>query len=298
MMCKSEKTFSLPSFSSCLTILIFFFSCSQSLAQSSVWLVTKGDNKVYLGGTIHMLRPADYPLPGEYQTAYADADSLFFETDIDAMNKPETQRAALQKLMYTDGRTLEAVLNDEAYNALSQYIEKVGLPMMLLQNMKPGMLMSTLELLEFQILGFTPQGVDAHFHQRASVDGKAIGFFETVEVQVAILAEMGKGEESDFVLLSLRDLERIENDIESIIDDWRSGNAELLMQHFVADMKEATPDVYQSLLEDRNDNWMPEIEAMLDDADTEFVLVGVAHLIGQDGIVQQLRGRGYQIEQL
>lgn len=281
-----------------LAVLLLCLSGSQCLAQSSVWLATNGDSKVYLGGTIHMLRASDFPLPSEFDVAYAAADSLYFETDIDAMNNPATQLGLLQQVMYSDGRTLETVLNQEAYAVLSDYTATLGLPMMLLQNMKPGMLVSTLELLEFQKLGFTPQGVDVTFHERAKSDGKAIGSFETVQEQIGFLADMGEGEESEFILLSLRDMEKIETDIESMIRIWRNGDADSLMDLFVDDMKESTPAVFQMMLRDRNNNWLPEIESMLNDQGTEFILVGVAHLIGQDGLVQQLQSRGYQVEQL
>jgi len=286
------------SFKLFLTSLCLLLFSVDSLAQSSVWLATKNGNTVYLGGTIHMLRADDYPLPPEFETAYAEADSLYFEIDIDQMNDPVAQLGMLQRLMYTDGRTLQTVLNNEAYSTLTDYVAKFGMPMLMLQNMKPGMLMSTLELVEFQTRGFTPDGVDMHFHQRAKADGKTIEAFETIDEQIGFIENMGEGEESEYVLLSLRDLEKIDDDIESMVSIWRNGEADDLVELFVEDMEETIPGVYQTLLLDRNNKWMPTIEAMFNDSDTEFILVGVAHLVGEDGLVQHLRNRGYQVNQL
>jgi len=286
------------SFKLFLTSLCLLLFSVDSLAQSSVWLATKNGNTVYLGGTIHMLRADDYPLPPEFETAYAEADSLYFEIDIDQMNDPVAQLGMLQRLMYTDGRTLQTVLNNEAYSTLTDYVAKFGMPMLMLQNMKPGMLMSTLELVEFQTRGFTPDGVDMHFHQRAKADGKTIEAFETVDEQIGFIENMGEGEESEYVLLSLRDLEKIDDDIESMVSIWRNGEADDLVELFVEDMEETIPGVYQTLLLDRNNKWMPTLEAMFNDSDTEFILVGVAHLVGEDGLVQHLRNRGYQVNQL
>ena len=58
------------------------------------------------------------------------------------------------------------------------------------------------------------------------------------------------------------------------------------------------PDIYQSLLVDRNNNWLPQIEAMFDSKDTEFVLVGALHLVGKDGLLQRLEAAGYKVTQL
>lgn len=280
-----------------IAIMVLLLGAVQAPA-SPVWVASNGDNTVYLGGTIHMLRESDYPLPDPFYTAYAAADVLVFETDISVMDQPGAQMGMLQQLMYTDGRTLQTVLNDEAYTALTDYVAGLGLPMMMLQNMKPGMLMSSLEVMAFQQLGFMPQGVDLYFYERAGSDGKDIDYLESVQQQVEFVAELGEGEESDYVLLSLSDLEELEVDIDGMVETWRQGDSALMMESFVDDMQESAPDSYELLLSGRNTEWMTQIEAMLADSDTEYVLVGVAHLLGEDGLVEMLRARGYRVNQL
>ena len=269
-----------------------------SYADSSVWRVTSGSNSLYLGGTVHLLRPTDYPLPQEYEQAYADSDELYFETDIASMNDLAVQAQMLQQLTYTDGRSLATVLNEEAYQALSEYTSGVGLPLNLLESFKPGMIVSTLQVLEFQKLGFTPQGVDAYFNSRAMGEAKAIGALETIQEQIGFLAAMGEGNESEFILLSLGDLEQTQEVMEDMIRAWRNGDSAALEDLFVDEMRQQSPELYDSLLKQRNLRWMPQIEAMLDDNDTEFVLVGAAHLIGPEGLVTLLRQAGYQVTQL
>jgi len=147
-------------------------------------------------------------------------------------------------------------------------------------------------------MGFTPQGVDMHFNAKAVADGKYIGQFETIQEQIGFLAAMGEGNESEFILLSLKDLEQTDDLMVQMLAAWRSGNAAELTKLFVDDMRNEAPEIYQSLLLERNLNWLPDIEAMLGDADTEFVLVGAAHLIGPEGLVVMLEEKGYQVGHL
>ncbi len=269
-----------------------------SAADTSVWAVTSGSNTVYLGGTVHLLRPSDYPLPPEYEEAYNASSEIYFETDVSSLTDLSVQAQMMQQLTYSDGRTLRTVLNDEAYTALSETVAEFGLPLAMLETFKPGLLVSTLQVLAFQRMGFTPQGVDTFFDTRAMGDGKSRGQLETVQEQIGFLAAMGEGNESEFILLSLSDLETIETDMEGMLSAWREGNAGELNDLFVAEMQAEAPEVYQSLLVDRNLKWIPQIEAMFSDGDTEFVLVGAAHLIGRDGLLQLLRNKGYSIRQL
>lgn len=267
-------------------------------ADSSVWAISSSGNTLYLGGTIHMLRPSDYPLPEEYEQAYQDSSKIYFETDLNAMNELSVQTRMLQQLTYTDGRSLKTVLNAEAYSALAEYAATLGMPLMMLEQFKPGMVVSTLQVLTFQGLGYTPQGVDSYFNTRAMGDAKTLGQFETIEQQIGFLAAMGEGNESEFVLLSLRDLEETEELMEEMIQAWRTGDNRKLAEMFVDDMKAEAPELYDSLLLQRNLNWIPQIEQLLRDGSTEFVLVGAAHLVGDQGLLALLAAKGYQIRQL
>ena len=147
-------------------------------------------------------------------------------------------------------------------------------------------------------MGFTPQGVDAFFHTRAVGDGKAEGQLETVQEQIGFIAAMGEGNESEFILLSLKDLAETGDVMEDMIGAWRSGDAEGLSELFVEEMKVEAPALYDTLLLQRNLKWVPQIDSMLQDADTEFVLVGAAHLVGENGLLDLLSQKGYEINQL
>ena len=279
-------------------VCLFLLSFSQAKADTSVWSVRSGDNVIYLGGTVHLLRPADYPLPGEFEEAYQASSELYFETDIASMSDLSVQAQMLQQLTYGDDKSLSSILSDEAYAALSIYTATAGLPIAMLNKFKPGLLISTLQILVFQSMGFTPQGVDAFFHTRAVGDGKAEGQLETVQEQIGFIAAMGEGNESEFILLSLKDLAETGDVMEDMIGAWRSGDAEGLSELFVEDMKVEAPALYDTLLLQRNLKWVPQIDSMLQDADTEFVLVGAAHIVGENGLLDLLSQKGYEINQL
>ncbi|HIF75085.1 MAG TPA: TraB/GumN family protein [Porticoccaceae bacterium] len=186
-------------------------------ADSSVLKITSGENTVYLGGTVHLLRPSDYPLPEEYEQAYQESAVLVFETDISSMNDLSIQAETLKQLTYTAGQSLDTVLNDEAYNALSEYIATISIPMAMIEQFKLGVIISMLQFLEFQKIGFTPQGVDAYFNIRAMSDAKTLEELESLEEQIGFLAAMGEGNENEFILLSLSDLDETAEVMEDMI---------------------------------------------------------------------------------
>ncbi len=278
----------------CLGLIVL----APAVADTSVWSVSSGERTVYLGGTVHLLRPGDYPLPVEFEQAYQASSELYFETDISSMNSLAVQAQMLQQLAYNDEQSLKTVLNEKAYSALAEYTAGAGLPLVMLEKFKPGLLISTLQVLQLQSMGFTSQGVDVSFNTRAIADAKALGQLETVQQQINFIAAMGENNESEFILLSLRDLKETDELIEEMIRAWRSGDNLTLAEMFVDDMKSEAPELYDLLLLQRNLKWIPQIEQMLKDADTEFVLVGVAHIVGENGLLDLLTGKGYEIKQL
>lgn len=282
--------------SGCLVCVAILSSIAS--ADSSVWQIQSEDHTIYLGGTVHLLRATDFPLPDEYAQAYAASSKLIFETDLNSMNDLSVQAKLLQKLSYSGDKSLKTVLNEEAYSELVAYTSNIGLPFAMLEKFKPGMIVSMLQVMEFQRIGFTPQGVDAYFNTLAMADGKPLGQLETIDDQIGFLASMGDGNESEFILLSLKDLEDTVDVMDEMIKAWRAGDNDALSELFVADMLEQAPEIYDSLLKQRNLNWQPQLKSMLESPEVEFVLVGAAHLVGPDGLLALLKARGFQVSQL
>lgn len=293
----AHKRFASPLRAGVLALLCLFTGQS-ALAQSAVWVATSGAEKVYLGGTVHLLRPADYPLPEPFEKAYQDSSALYFETDISGMSDFAVQARMMQELLYSDGRTLQTVLDAPTYAALAAHVSTTGLPMQMMERFKPGMLVSTLQVIEFQKMGFTPQGVDAYFNSRALGDGKQVGELESIDDQIGFIANMGEGHESEFVRASLDDMKEIETAMEQMIVAWRSGDNATLEALFVADMKEEYPALYEALLVRRNTAWIDIIETLFENEGNEFVLVGAAHLVGEDGLLSLLEQKGFEISRV
>jgi uncharacterized protein YbaP (TraB family) len=58
------------------------------------------------------------------------------------------------------------------------------------------------------------------------------------------------------------------------------------------------PAAYQSLIVERNNNWIPQLEQCLTRTTPCMVVVGAAHLVGPDGLLALLQRKGYRVEQL
>ncbi|ADE55155.1 TraB/GumN family protein [Coraliomargarita akajimensis] len=282
------------------SLLCLLSSCllaSGLLAQSSVWKISKGSNTLYIGGTCHLLRTSDYPLPKEFDRAYEQAASLVFEINPGDLADPAFANRLMAKSQYTDGRSLQTVLSEEAYSALEKQGQKSNLPIQLFDSMKPGMVVMMITMQEFAKQGVSQEGVDLHYYQRGTKDGKKVHALESSEYQIDLIANMGEGKESELVLFSLKDLDQIGSYFDQMVSAWRHGDLEQLNQLFIQDLQEF-PTLYDDMIRQRNQNWIPELERMLQTAETEFVLVGAGHAAGKDGVLALLEQRGCTIEQI
>jgi len=281
-----------------LLLMSLFATSGVLLAETSIWKAQKDGQTIYLGGTIHLLRATDYPLPAAFEQAYAKADILVFETDISQLSSPEMTRKMILALSYDDTRTIASEVNPETYAALKSYAESFGISLDYMRKAKPGLLMSTLMVMELKKLGVGHEGIDIHFQNRAKKDAKKSLYFETPEQQIEFLAQLGVGDENAFYQNLLRDLKNTETLFLSLIKYWRAGDSKSLDIAVNQEMKKITPKIYQSLLVNRNRNWQPLIEGYFATPEVEFVLVGAAHLIGEDGLVAALKAKGYQLTQM
>lgn len=262
---------------------------------ASVWEVSKNGNTVYLGGTLHILSPQDYPLPAEYDIAYKASGKVIFETDLDALDTPDFTRKTLQLMTYQDGRTIKDDLSEETFSMLSDWLSERGIPVAQVSKMKASFLGISLSMLEMQRAGLTSQGVDKYFFARATEDQKPVGWFETPEQQLMMLAGLSEGDEDAYIRYTLEELETMNDSLEPMKENWLTGDMQALYNDSMESFKTDYPEVYDEMLTNRNKAWLPHIEEYLSTPETEFVLVGTMHMAGAEGVIAMLESEGYSV---
>jgi len=265
---------------------------------ASVWKVSSGGNTLYLGGTIHVLTAEDYPLPAAYDKAYQAADKVVFETNISAMSSHNYQKKMIDQLSFTDGTTVDQVIDPKTYKALKEYLIDRHIPLEKVATLKPSFLAMTLSITELRSLGFNSEGVDQYYSKKATLDNKAQTWLEGPQEQIDIIKSLGEGNETAILEYSLQDIEDMPESIKALRKNWRDGNMVAMADATITNFKKDYPKIYHALLVNRNKNWLPKIKAMFNDDSTEFVMVGAMHLAGKDGLLAQLQESGYKIERL
>lgn len=267
-------------------------------AQSSVWEIRRGGSKLYLGGTCHVLRESDLPLPAEFDQALAASTAVYFETDVGRIQSSETQQLVLAEGMFTDGATLSTALTPRAWKAAQAYSQKMGIPIDVIQVMKPWLFVVTIETLEIQKLGASMEGVDLRLFHRATQAGKKIGELESFEAHLKFLTRLGAGHESEMILSVIEEMDELSEMLGGLLRAWKVGDVAKLDELMLRDMRTKYPAIYQELILKRNNAWLPKIDELLQTPEVEFVLVGAGHMAGKDGLLAQLRAKGCTITQI
>ena len=280
------------------TLLLACCFSSAVLAESSVWKVDNGKNEIFIAGTLHVLKAEDFPLPEQFHTAFKQSDDVFFEVDMTRFGSSEVQQKLAQLVTWKDGRDLSDVLSPEVLEELKTQLGVYGIPVEMLLPYKAGPAAMTLAMLEMQKLGMSEIGVEEHFAKLAVGEDREIFGLETVEQQADFLVNMGGATPDEIISYTIQDLVGLDQQLDEMREAWRNGNLEQLETTVLQEMREKYDGIYQELIVDRNNAWLPKIEALLEDPDIELVMVGAGHLAGPDSVLKLLEAAGYSIQQL
>ncbi len=266
-----------------------------------LWKVTgPGDSRVYLLGSFHMLRADDYPLAADVDQAFAASNRLMFELSPADMQSPDLVGKMMQAAMRTDGSELRRDLDAPTWTKLQAYAAANNMPLAQLQGMKPWFVGLTITLSQLARMGLDPElGLDRHFMKRAADAGKPTSGLESIDTQIAVFAQMSAKEQQQMVAEALDQAEQADALSRKLHDAWRRGDEKTLWNEMAVDMRSQYPQLYKRINTDRNDAWVPKLQQQLQAGQGgTLVVVGALHLLGEDGLVEKLRGKGFKVERV
>lgn len=268
-----------------------------------MWKVTSQDGgTLYLVGSIHMVPPGFYPLPDAMEKQFKESSVLVLEVDETKEDPAVTQQYAMKAGLYLDGDNILNHISEDTAQALKNWVAEAD-PMtaMSVERMRPWFASVMIPVAELKKRGFDPKhGIDKHFLSQALQQKKAVDQLETSEFQLKLLSGFSDDLQDKLLLSSLVDAKNTDRDAQEMVDAWKQGDAEKMDEVVTRDEKQhpELKPVMEKVLYERNIGMADKIGEYLKSGKTYFVVVGAGHVVGQRGLVQLLRDRGFKVVQI
>jgi uncharacterized protein YbaP (TraB family) len=261
-------------------------------ALHSLWELHGKHNTVYLLGSIHVLRPSDYPLSPAVLEAYRDAKSLLMEVNLEEISSAEVQAEMLGSAVLPEGKTLPGILGSARYGRADVLAHEVGVELSLFDQFAPWFAAEAISQLQLTQLGFQPEaGIEMYFMERARNDGKSVAGLETVHDQISLFQNMSLDTQAEYLVSSLEQAHDLPKEVDSMVRAWQRGDTQWFANQLQSELGR-DPKLYQSVLVARNRKWLPKIEALLNEDRNYLVIVGTGHLVGQGSVIDLLKKDG------
>jgi uncharacterized protein YbaP (TraB family) len=259
-----------------------------------LWRYETANVRVYLAGSIHAMKASLYPLPLPYLNAFDEADYLAMEVDVRRMDDPDLQGRVFQMGLLSNGQTLSSTLPADLLERTLPALTNLGLSLQQVDQFTPSMIATLLTQAQIETLGYHGRlGLEMHFLQRAPEI--TVLELETLESQLALLYDQPMEVQIDLLRQAVADVTTMPETLEALVSSWLTGDSNtlnsLLRRSSGASL--AMQVFHHQLLQERNFNMAQVIEGYLDDSGVYFVLVGAAHLLGEDSIVDLLARKGH-----
>ncbi len=286
-------------------------STTQKISTPLFWQVTGNgfDGDFYLLGSIHIGDENTNIYPTEITDAFDECEYLAVESDIIAVEDDFSLQYEMAKaIMYTDGSMIYDHIDSDLYDSAREILKENGMYSQGFDMIMPIYWMMTIENVYSTKTEYSAEyGVDRHFLSEAKDEDKTILEIEdAVETYEALAALAPETQEfllrqvtaSDYKAASLLSTKML-------YSIWKNGNEKSFERFFVnsaTEMSDQELEMYNEyndmLLTTRNDEMVDVAVSYMESDKDVFYIVGLAHMLGEDGIVEQLTEMGYTVTQI
>lgn len=264
-------------------------------AEPPVWVVRDADSEMLLFGSVHVLPPGVKWRPKALDAALTSADDLWFELPVGPATDQEVARLAANSGILPPGQSLFTLLPPADAERLIRVARTWGVEPANLDRLEPWLAEVALAGAVYTRAGAqTSLGVEAVLNAAApaTVARRAL---ETPAEQIGIFDQTPLADQIASLKTSVEELEKDAGGYLKLVEAWRSGDPGRLDREALQPLREASPTLFRRLVTERNARWTTELDARLKGKGRTIVVVGVGHLVGDEGLPTRLRALGYSV---
>jgi uncharacterized protein YbaP (TraB family) len=242
-----------------------------------------------------MIGKEDFELTTPTQKAFDDSERVAFEIDLEEMMDVSAMMPLMMKAFMANDTTLSDLLTEEQYAKVDKHFQKLGIPLMFLERLKPMFLsmMASEDMTSGQSTGDIVS-YEMELMERANSQSKEIDGLETAEFQMSMFDSIPYKVQAQMLMDALEGTGDANSaDFDLMVDLYKKQDIAAMQQLMEGD---GTLGQYEDLLlVQRNKNWIPIMADMMT-KNSVFFAVGAGHLGGQMGVVNLLRQAGYTVK--
>ncbi len=284
-----------------------FMACKSTKPQSKselkvenalLWKIEGKDiqKPSYIFGTMHLIDAEHYFLPQGTLSAIEQTQQMVFEINMDEMSDMSNMMGMMNKIFMANDMTIKDLLSPSDYNLVSEHFTKSGLPMFMLERIKP-MFLSVFAQTNMDpnsLSGGNTKSYELEFMEMAKTNKKTIQGLETIDFQISLFDEIPYEAQAKMLVDAVKNSsEETNEEMEKLIQLYVTQNINGMVD-LISSESDGVENFEDKLLTQRNKNWIPKIVEMSQKTPS-FFAVGAGHLAGQQGVIHLLRKEGYKV---
>ena len=268
--------------------LLLPFITTSVAAEPLVWQAQDTQRQFIILGSIHAGDDGFYPLPTAFTSHWDSADALVVEANILQPSSAQLNPAVA---------TTAEMLTDTEKQALAATAKQAGLSSAPLLSSPPWLAAISLQMKMAAQAGLSPdRGIDVTLLKRAQASQLPILELESIEKQLRLMEQLddhGK----NLLMTTVNEWDEMAGQLSCLLDAWQAGDQAQLDTLF--DESQYDDDTDTALIVDRNHDWATKlIEDTAYQQGKFLIVVGAMHLLGEEGLPELLKQKGFSIKQL
>jgi uncharacterized protein YbaP (TraB family) len=257
---------------------------------SLLWKISGNSlkNPSYIYGTIHSYDRRAFTFDKLVTTYIKKCDEFGMEIKLDELNP----FSLIGELTMPGDTTLKMLVADSDYKKFEQIVrDSFHIELSMFTQIKPMFLMGLMETNQSD----SDYGdfLDEYLMKKAQSMGKQTIGIETVEEQLKAIDLVPLKEQAKMLVDELLRPDSTNLGLDDLLEVYKRGNLDSLYGYYK--QGELSNDFNKALVTDRNHRMADRIDSIAK-KNSIFVAVGALHLPGNEGVLNLLRKKGYQIE--
>jgi len=240
----------------------------------------------YLYGTIHIQDKRVFEFGDTVRNIFEDAEIIAVEVELDMID----YQTAIENTLMKDSVLTQLVTPEEYQFLESKYKELTGASLKTANRVKPFFLSAN--IINSLINKDAPAPLDIFFIKEARKNNKIVVGLETFYEQIATIDELSYSQQAKLLLESLTDSTDIKESFDKLLDAYLKMNDSMILE--LTSDPSLPKEFMDKIVLERNYLMTDRLLPLLPKGKV-FIAVGAAHLFDNEGIINLLRKKGYDV---